>query len=61
MKGKPKSNVFTGKIQPKDQYKQAECFLFLPFIGTVSNDVADPKPEKRAENKAEKSSLKVKK
>ena len=46
MKEKPKSNVFTGKIQPKDQYKQTEWFLFLPFIGTVSNDVADPNLEK---------------
>ena len=59
MKGKPKSNVFTGKIQTKDQYKQAEWFLFLPFIGTVSNDMADPNLEKEQRTKQKESNLNI--
>ena len=42
----PGNNVFTRKIQPQNQCKQSSSCFCSPFIGTVSNDVAAPKPEK---------------
>lgn len=41
------NNVFTRKIQPKDQFKQnSSCFCSCSLAVTVSNSVADRKPEK---------------
>jgi hypothetical protein len=56
----PGNNVFTRKIQPKDQYKQTvNCLCSCPLAVTVSNSVAAPKPEKEQRTRQKKACLKI--
>ena len=56
----PGNNVFTRKIQPKDQYKQTvNCLCSCPLAVTDSNSVAAPKPEKEQRTRQKKACLKI--
>ena len=54
-----KQRIYKENSNPTPIHANFNLFLFLPFIGTVSNDVADLKPEKEQRTKQKKSNLKV--
>ena len=54
-----KQRIYKENSTSKPIQTKFKLFLFLPFIGIVSNSVADPKPEKEQRTKQKKSSLKV--
>ena len=57
--GKAEKQRIYRKNSTKRPIQTSGMFLFLPFIGTVSNDVAAPKPEKEQRIRQKKSNLKV--
>ena len=54
-----KQRIYKENSNPTPIQTYFKRFLFLPFIGTVSNDVADLKPEKEQRTRQKKSNLKV--
>ena len=54
-----KQHIYKENSNPTPIQTNFNLFLFLPFIRTVSNDVAALKPEKEQRRRQKKSNLKV--
>uniref|UniRef100_UPI0011C4971E hypothetical protein n=1 Tax=Enterocloster aldenensis TaxID=358742 RepID=UPI0011C4971E len=54
-----KQRIYKENSTSKPIHTHFNLFLFLPFIGTVSNDVADRKPEKEQRRRQKESSLNI--